>query len=494
MNLSPMLLCDYYKIAHREQYPHGTEHVYSTWTPRTSRVDGINEVVAFKFQAFILWLNDYFQENFFSQDLGSIVVDYKRFIKNTLGVEDPDSTHIEALHRLGYLPLVMSAVPEGTLVPIGVPMMTIENTHPEFYWLTNYIETLASTELWQAMTSATIAHEYNKLLTKYALETVGNSEFVKFQGHDFSMRGMTSLESCQGSGAGHLLSFVGTDTIPAIHFAEKYYDANIEKELIGTSIPATEHSVMCSYGQNELVSYRHLITEVYQKGYVSIVSDTWDFWNVLNNVIKTLKPEIMARDGKVVIRPDSGDPVLIVCGDPNGKTEDERKGAIEILWEIFGGTTNKLGFKELDSHIGCIYGDAITLSRAGEICQRLKEKGFASTNIVFGIGSYTYQYVTRDTFGFAWKATHVVINGDEKMIFKDPKTDHSGKKSQRGKCAVFRDETGKLVCFDGLDNKHYSLIEKNMLQPIFKDGNLVTRYSFADVRKNLAEEFSLRMI
>lgn len=482
--LSTMLLCDFYKISHREQYPKKTEVVYSTWTPRASRMKGVDKVVAFGFQAFIKnYLIDFFQENFFSRPKEEVIKEYARIIQYSLGVQDPDTKHIEDLHDLGYLPLEVKALEEGTLVPLRVPMMTIQNTDPRFYWLTNYIETLASCELWQPATSATIANEYKKILTKYALETAGNAEFVPFQGHDFSMRGMSSLNSAMSSGAGHLLSFVGTDTIPAISYAETYYNANVEKELVGTSIPATEHSVQCAYSDDEHYLER-MMTEVYPSGFVSIVSDGYDFWDVIGRVVPSLKDKIMARDGKVVIRPDSGDPVKIICGDPDGKTELERKGAIEALYDIFGGTVSETGYKMLDEHIGLIYGDAITLRRCEDICEQLKQKGFASTNVVYGIGSYTYQYNTRDTFGFALKSTLCVINGDEKQIFKNPKTDSGIKKSQKGKVLVFMKD-GELTFSDG----HYlkDNLSTDLLEPVFKDGKILKETSFEEVRKRLAD-------
>ena len=243
----PMLLADFYKVSHREQYPEGTELVYSTWTPRISRIKNIDKVVAFGFQAFVKeYLVTYFNDNFFSIEKDEIVSEYKRVISNTLGVKDPDASHIEALHDLGYLPVKIKAVKEGTLVPIRVPMLTIENTVPEFFWVTNYLETLMSNYLWMPTTSATIAFEYKKILTRFAQETNGDISGVGFQGHDFSMRGMGSVESSKTSSAGHLVSFVGTDTIPAITFVEDLYNADITKELVGTSISATEHSVSCA--------------------------------------------------------------------------------------------------------------------------------------------------------------------------------------------------------------------------------------------------------
>ncbi len=483
----PTLLCDFYKVSHREQYPKGTEKIYSTWTARTSRIKGVDSVIFFGLQAFIKkYLIEYFDENFFSRSLIDIVKEYKRVIKGTLGIEDPDTSHIEALHTLGYLPLLIKALPEGTKVPIKCPMLTVENTAPEFYWVTNYIETLLSCSLWQPITSATIANRYKNLLTDYAKTTGGDLNFVQFQGHDFSMRGMSSLETAKSSGGAHLLSFVGTDTIPGILFLEEFYNADIEKELIGTSIPATEHSVMCAYGKDELTSYKKLITEVYPKGFVSIVSDTWNLWDVLENVIAKLKPEIMAREGKVVIRPDSGDPVKIICGDPNGKTEAERKGVMEILWDIFGGTINDAGFKVLDPHIGCIYGDAITLERCNDICMGLFIKGIASTNMVYGIGSYTYQYNTRDTFSLTFKSTYAKINGEEQFLQKDPITDRGIKKSQSGMVVVIRNDEGKIIPIDSLNEESRDIDpDYDLLENVFKDGKLLRNETLAQIRSRL---------
>ncbi len=480
----PTLLTDFYKVHHHVQYPEGTEQIYSTWIPRGSRRKGVNKVVAFGFQGFIKeFLIDYFNDNFFNRPLDEVVVEYVRYMKFSLGMENPSSDHIAALHQLGYLPIEIKALPEGTRVPLRVPMLTMVNTVDEFFWVTNYLETLMSTELWMPSTSATIADEYRRILEFWANITTGSTDGVNFQGHDFSMRGHASLSSAMTSGAGHLLSFDGTDTIPAIMYLEQYYNANIEKELVGTSIPATEHSVMCTYGQGgEFDTYKRLITEVYPKGFISIVSDTWDLWKVLREIIAPLKEDILARDGKVVIRPDSGDPVKIICGDPSAENELVHKGVIEILWDIFGGEVNNQGYKVLNSKIGAIYGDAITIERAEEICERLATKGFASTNIVFGIGSFTYQCNTRDTFGFALKSTFAVVNGEDRLIFKDPITDDGTKKSLRGLVGVRHDFEGELVAYDGMNRLQYSNRRCDYLETIFKDGKLVKEVTLAEIR------------
>lgn len=484
------LLCDFYKVSHKDQYPQGTEVIYSTWTPRTSRIKGVNHAVAFGIQAFVKeYLIKYFNDNFFNRPLEEVIDEYKRVIKFTLGKEEVGTTHIEELHRLGYLPIKIKAVKEGTLVPIKTPMMTMENTEPKFFWLTNYLETLMSTMLWQPSTSATTALEYRKILERFAKETNGDTSGVQFQGHDFSMRGMSSLESAKSSGAGHLLSFTGTDTIPAILYMEEFYNGNIENELIGTSIPATEHSCMCAGSkEDEFNTYKRLITETYPNGFVSIVSDTWDFWNVLTSIVPQLKEDIMNRDGRVVIRPDSGDPVKIICGDDESENPHARKGAIELLWEVFGGTITEKGYKQLDSHIGCIYGDAITIDRCREICEKLKAKGFASTNMVYGIGSFSYQYNTRDTLGYALKATYAVVNGEERMLFKDPITDNGVKKSQRGMVALYKNSDGSISYVDGLNKESYKFMQhKDLLEEVFVDGKLLRDEALSEIRDIISQ-------
>ena len=244
---------------------------------------------------------------------------------------------------------------------------------------------------------------------------------------------------------------------------------------------------MSSYGRDEMFTYARLLTEVYPSGMVSIVSDTWDLWSVLTQVITPLKNEIMARDGKCVIRPDSGDPVKIVCGDPESTNPLEQKGVVEILWDIFGGTVSEQGYKILDSHVGCIYGDAISLERCDAICKGLMKKGFASINTVFGIGSFTYQYNTRDTFGFALKSTHVVVKGKEINITKDPVTDKDKvKKSLTGRIVVLQDhETGELYVKDGLSIKEEIEETENMLEEVFNNGYLIRDDSFSDIRSRV---------
>lgn len=457
--------------------------VYSNWTPRKSRIENVEEVVFFGLQYFIKkYIIEDFERDFFRKSKEEVVKKYARRINNYLGENQVGTKHIEDLHDLGYIPMVFKALPEGASVPVRVPMFTMYNTKPEFFWLTNYFETLLSAVIWLPCNSATIAKQYRKVLDRFAEETSSVPEFVNWQAHDFSMRGMGGVEAAVTSAAGHLLSFTGTDTIPAIDFFEEYYNANSDKELIGGSVAATEHSVMCmGTTEGEFETFERLITEVYPKGIVSIVSDTWDLWKVLTDYLPRLKNDIISREGKVVVRPDSGDPIHILCGNPYGKTEEERKGVIELLWDVFGGTTNDKGYKELVPQIGAIYGDSITVERATKICEKLKEKGFASTNVVLGIGSFTYQYNTRDTFGFAMKATYGEVNGEGRAIFKDPITDDGTKKSAKGLMKI------------ELENGIYRLIDqvsweeerKGELKEVFRDGKLLVDHSFAEIRETI---------
>lgn len=483
--MNPLLLTDGYKADHRRQYPDGTTLVYSNWTPRKSRLEGVEEVVFFGLQYFIKkYILEDFEHYFFSRPKDEVVSRYARRINNYLGENQVGTAHIAALHDLGYIPMVFKALPEGASVPLRVPMFTMYNTKPEFFWLTNYFETLLSAVIWMPCNSATIAKQYKKLLTSYADKTSSASDFVNWQGHDFSMRGMAGIEAAVTSAAGHLLSFTGTDTIPAIDFLEEYYDADSDSELVGGSVAATEHSVMCmGTNDGEFETFRRLVCDVYPKGIVSIVSDTWDLWKVLTDYLPRLKEEIVARDGKVVIRPDSGDPVDILCGNAEGNSAEERKGVVELLWDVFGGKINSKGYKELDPHIGAIYGDSINLDRAERICKRLQEKGFASTNVVLGIGSFTYQYNTRDTFGFAMKATYGEVNGEGREIFKDPITDDGTKKSARGLIKIIK-ENNRYILVDRVSREEE---QQGELQEVFRDGQLLVEHKLSEIPGRLAE-------
>lgn len=507
--MNPFFLTDAYKISHPDQYPQGTEYVYSNTTPRKSRIPGVTGVVVFGTKYFVTkYLCEIFNNNFFLRDWAEIEVEMRDFFDRYFGKDAVKLDRFKALHELGYLPVIIKSLPEGEVCPIGVPFMTVENTRPEFYWVTNFIETLTQTVIWNMVTSATTAKRFRELLDRYADET-GDPAFVDFQGHNFSMRGMSSVESAITTDMGHLLSFKGSDTLAGNEAIAELYNCD---DLISCSLPATEHAVMCAGGmEDERETFRWLICDIYPSGMVSIVSDTWNLWDVLTKIAPSLKAEIEARDGKVIFRPDSGDPVRILCGykiaecslpseavksrvgsmsfdtkyffdghnavrcsdgvvlSSDGKAigEEEQLGCVRLLDKHFGSTVNAKGYKELSPKVGLIYGDSITYERAQQICEELKNLGYASTNVALGIGSFTYQYTTRDTFSIACKATWVQINGEAKEIFKDPVTDDGTKKSACGLLQVYSDENGDIKLKDRATRDQESL---SLLRTVFRDG------------------------
>lgn len=491
MSIFPPHAVDFYKVSHLSQFPPGTELVYSNFTCRSDKLarvlpDFDHKTVFFGLQAACKWLlRDLWNEEFFAKPRADVLRRYQRRMDSALGAGAVPIEHIGALHDLGYLPLLIKALPEGSRVDMRVPLFTIRNTLAEFYWLTNYVETQLSAELWKAVHSATIAYEYRRLLDAYAKRTGSPAAFVPWQGHDFSARGMSGVHDAASSGAAHLLSFCGTDTVAALDFLEDHYSG--EDTFIGGSVPATEHSVMCMGGEDdEVETFRRLIGTTYPGGIVSIVSDTWDFWRVLTEFTVTLKDQILARtpdaqgNAKVVFRPDSGDPVLILAGGGTGSPAAV-KGAVECLWDVFGGTTTPTGHRLLDARVGLIYGDSITLDRASAILAALDEKGFASANVVFGIGSYTYQHCTRDSFGCAIKATYGQVNGDGRPLFKAPKTDTGMKNSARGLLRVER-EGDRFVLHE---MQSWEQEAHGELQPVFENGVLLRHESLADIRARL---------
>jgi len=501
---------DAYKLGHIHMYPEGTEYVLSNFTDRGSRLPDVTHTVHFGLQAFLKdWLEQEWAQ-FFQSEEEIVVALYEEFTTSILGPNNIGTDHIRALHRLGYLPLRFRSLPEGALVPLRVPKFTVENTHPDFFWLTNYIETALSAAIWQPATSATIAHRFRKLLDSWALKTTGSTEGVQWQGHDFSFRGMAGIFAAAASGAGHALSFTGSDNLNVINFVDDFYGP--AEGLIVGSVPASEHSVATAFGPSDEKGYFLRLLEQNPTGILSAVSDSYDLFNVLTNVLPEIKDQIMARDGKLVIRPDSGDPVDILTGtltlnehqlgnsrnnqkqfdllrfntleDQGGVLTPTQKGTVELLWDVFGGTINEQGYKVLDPHIGVIYGDSITYDRALAIFQRLEAKGFASTNVVFGVGSFTYQYQTRDTFKSAMKATWVQVNGEGIDIYKDPKTDDGTKKSARGRITVAQ-KNGEYELWDGRLGSEFEGSEVDFLQTVWEDGHFVKEYTFAEIRERL---------
>lgn len=553
INMNPLFATDFYKPSHADQYNQKSEVIFSNFTPRSDKLfphfsDDDHRVVVVGTQGVAInFLVEYWNDQFFKKPKNEVIGEYVGELNLSLGipVEKIRTEHIEALHDLGYLPLELRSLPEGSLAPVQVPVYTIHNTDPRFFWLTNYFETALSAETWKVMNNATIAYQYFKLCKGFSDETCDTADHLMFQCHDFSFRGLSGIADAYKNGFGHLTSFYGTDTIPAIRYARRYY--GMQGQFVAGSIPASEHSVATTnigaiiknllkdpnfkgatldelrYAA-ELVFLEKYSTEIYPNGLCSYVSDSYDYWSVILAMLPELKDEIMAREGKLVIRPDSGDPIRIIAGyvieefaserafyekgsfslktevayfkdtdryvlldtvgdDDKDISYHEAVGTIECLWDTFGGHLTSKGYRVLDSHIGLIYGDSITVERAKAIMQRLKEKGYASSNIVFGIGSYTYNYSTRDSLGFACKATASIIAGEEILVTKEPKTDMK-KKSANGFLKVITDKNGVYKLVDGLSLADIQ-DEDNELKIIFRNGKLYRNTTLTEIRERL---------
>ena len=555
---SPILFADFYKPSHISMYDKRSEIVQDNMTPRNAKhfihfADNDQRVMFAGLQGFIKWfLIDMFNNNFFNLPKEEAVADYREVCDSSIGIGMVETWGFEALHDLGYLPLEIRALPEGTLSPVQVPMFTIQNTHPDFYWLPNFLESVISAETWKTITTATTFWQYRKLSEKWAAETCDNNDHVAFQNHCFAYRGEAGTHDAAQSEFGQLINSMGTDTIPAILYARRYY--NMKGKFVAGSIPASEHSVATTnigfivgrlQGENpdltldearflaEVEFMKRYITEIFPKGFVSYVADSYDFWAIITKAAAILKQDIMARDGRVVFRPDSGIPEHIIAGyrslgefddwsdahsalqedsnsevakiegkyyrilvddednayfdfQPSGLEEHEVKGAIQCLCEIFGGEVNSKGYKVLDSHVGLIYGDSITVARAKDIFERLKDKGFASSNIVYGVGSFTTQYTTRDSLGMAVKATGAVIDGQQIMVVKEPKTD-LGKKSAKGFLKVVRNMFGQLELIDNCQLEDVQS-DDNELRRVFYNGKLIVDEDLTTIRERAAAQ------
>lgn len=484
---NPMLLIDFYKAVHAEMLPKNITKSVSYFTPRMSRVKRWDKVVMFGLQGFIkTYLIDYFNEEFFDKPFEEIIYEYKRIMDASLGKDAYKIDKIESLHKLGYLPIEIVALPEGTIVPMHVPMFGITNTHKDFAWLPQSLESLISAEMWHPMLAATVGMTYRGIVNHYYdLTCEDNIPRSKALGA-FDFRGEECLESAVKAGAGWCLSFLNTATVPTIPYLEKNYFCDCTKESVAYGSPSTEHSVMCSnyaVDGDEITLLRRLLTEIYPNTSFSAVLDSYDYWNIIDNILPQLKTEIMNHNGCMLMRGDSGDCVEVVT-----KT-------VFKLWEEFGGTVNSKGYKVLDPHVKAIYGDSITVQRCEEIYKILMENGFACSNVALGVGSFSFQCIeedeelkpfTRDTFSSCIKATYCEIDGKPFPIFKNPK-DGGFKKSQKGCCRVYTRCDGSIYYEDELTWEQATEYEKrgNMLIPVFKDGELLKEQSLKEIRDRL---------
>lgn len=481
-----LLLCDTYKQVHNKMYPKNTQRLVSYWVPRKSMLKNQNEMVFFGLQAFIQkYLVDFFDRYFFQLHPTEIDKLYSRAMNTQIGEGNWSIDHVLRLWECHVLPITIRALPEGTKVPMGIPCIEITNSRPGFAWVVQWVECLLQMELWKPCTHATIGLMYRNIVDKYYEETVdGGKTLSKLACADFGMRGMSCKEEAEKATAAWLLSFDKTSTIPALSYIDRYYDARTLENKIGMGAISTEHSVMSAnfaVDGDEETFYRKMLRELYPDTSFSIVSDTYDYWRIIDEVLPRIKDDVMAHNGKMLIRPDSGYIVDIAV-----KTIDK-------LWDIFGGTVNSKGYKVLDPHIGIIYGDACTMENVEMIFSILKEKGYAANNIVFGVGAFCFSairnngeliVVTRDTFGIAMKATSATIDGKTYHLFKDPKTDTQHlKASHRGCCDIFYDDKGILQCVDGYfdikDGRDSAMVK------VFEDGHVLNTETFSDIRNRL---------
>ncbi len=481
---NPMLLIDFYKAVHAEMLPQNMTKSVSYFTPRMSRVKRWDDVVMFGLQGFIkTYLIDYFNREFFERPFDEVIGEYKRIMDAALGENAYKIAKIEKLHKLGYLPIEIIALPEGALVPMHVPMFGITNTHPEFAWLPQSLESLISAESWHPMLAATVGHTYRQIVNEYYEKTCDDNISRARALGAFDFRGEECTESAIKAGAGWCLSFLNTATVPTIPYLEANYNCDCTKEPVAFGSPSTEHAVMCSnyaVDGDEITLLRRLLTEIYPNTSFSAVLDSYDYWNIIDNVLPQLKPEIMAHNGCMLMRGDSGDCVEVVT-----KT-------VFKLWDEFGGTVNSKGYKVLDPHVKAIYGDSITVQRCEEIYRILEESGFACSNVALGVGSFSFQCIeedgvlkpfTRDTFSSCIKATYCEIDGKPFPIFKNPK-EGGFKKSQKGCCIVTKDENGKYIFTDG-HNWDEACEAENLLVPVFKDGKILKEQSLKEIRNVL---------
>lgn len=463
------LATDVYKMGHMEQYPKGTTKVYSYLTTRSGKV--MDAVMFYGLQYYI-------KKYLTVVPTQAMVDEFLEYRKNILGVEASADIKVKlnGLVQLGYIPLEIKAVEEGTVLPVKNVLMTITNTHPDYYWVVGFFESLLL-KVWNTSTVASFDKKLKNLCAKFADATSDDHGHVPFQVHDFGYRGCSSEETAASSGSAHLINFLGTDTIPAIKFVKEYYKAT---EPIGLSVPATEHSVMCAFGENnELDAFKNLL-QLYPTGIVSVVSDTYNLWNVLTNFADELKDQILARDGKIVFRPDSGNPEFIICGDPGAPAgSPENLGALRLLDMKFGSSMNSKGYKVLNPKVGLIYGDAMYYERFEKILNNLQEMGYASSNLVVGIGGLLLQQHTRDELGFAIKATYAEVNGEVRELMKDPITDH-GKKSHKGLIKLTK-ENGQFIT---KDQQTWDQERTGLLETVFYNGFLVKELTFDQIRAN----------
>jgi nicotinamide phosphoribosyltransferase len=452
-----ILSTDYYKHTHHLQYPKNTKKVFSYVESRGGKFDS---TLVFGLQMF---LKKYLEGVVVEQWM---IEEADEFLKKGFGFNYFNRKgwqRIVDIHG-GKIPVKISSVDEGSVIPVKNAILTIENTDEELPWITNFVETMLLRAIWYPTTVATLSYNIKKLINEYCVAT--GCELSPFHLNDFGARGVSSKESAEIAGCAHLVNFLGTDTIEGVIAAKRYYNADV----CGYSVMASEHSTTTIYGkENEDKAYETFINNCPTSAILSLVIDSYDTENAVSNILGTqLKEKILNRTGKLVCRPDSGDPVEMSLK------------VVSILWDKFGGTVNDKGFKLLNPKVGCIYGDGININTIKDILDNLKEHGFAASNIVFGCGGGLLQAVDRDTMKFALKCSAANVNGEWIDVYKEPKTD-SGKNSKRGRLKLVKVK-GNYTTINN-KNSMFSLL-KDELNVIFEDGNILKTITFDQIRNN----------
>jgi nicotinamide phosphoribosyltransferase len=452
--LSPLLLVDSYKVSHYRQYPPGTERVYSYFESRGGR---FAEAVFFGLQ---YYLRSYLSGAVVAAaDIEAADQLYRQHFNQQL-FNRSGWQHVLSAHG-GRLPVRIRAVPEGMVVPTHNVLMTIENTDPACYWLTNWLESLL-VQVWYGTTVATQSREMKRVLDRYLVAT-GTPGQAAWKLHDFGLRGSTSVESASVGGAAHLISFRGTDNMPAVVLARDYYDC----PMAGYSIPAAEHSTITAWGQAHEVDAMRNMLEQFPSGTVAVVSDSFDIYRACSEYWgRELRELVLARDGTLVVRPDSGDPPQVVVR------------VLELLGEAFGTQQNAKGYRLLDRHVRVIQGDGIDYAMLGTILEAATAAGWSADNISFGSGGGLLQKLNRDTLKFAFKCSNVTVDGRDRDVFKRPVTD-PGKQSKLGRLKLVR-QNGQLATVAE------SAPGEDLLQVVFENGEIVRGTNFEEIRRRAA--------
>lgn len=458
-----ILNSDSYKYSQFNQYPAGTEYVYSYIESRGGSWDA---TVYFGLQAFI---KEYLTTPITKEDIdvAEAIITAHGEPFNRAGWEYILETHA------GRLPVVIKSAPEGLIIPTKNVLATIENTDPKCAWLTSFLETAILRAIWYPTTVATNSYESKKIIHKW-LEKTGDPSLIDFKLHDFGARGVSSMESAAIGGAAHLVNFLGTDTISGILFAREYYNADIA----GFSIPAMEHSTVTSWGkENEVDAYRNMVKQNAKAGGIfACVSDSYDIYAACEKWGTELKQDVLDSGATLVVRPDSGNPsdVVVKC--------------LYILEKHFGSTTNAKGFRVLHPQVRIIQGDGIDHSTIHSILFCMELAGFSADNIAFGQGGALLQMVNRDTMRFAMKCSAVGIREGEFLewrdVYKDPITD-SGKKSKKGRVTLWESNgeyQSSVTMPSGWTDK--GLAWNHVLEEVYRDGAMVKEITFDQVRAN----------